>query len=233
MTLVLPLLAASAQARQRHNLAQPGEFDYFLLSLSLAPSFCALTPANQSKAECQALTEADFEQTPLTLHGLWPNRARVSVNLQPHDCGGPPFAVSRSVQAELHRMMPAGPGLERYEWRKHGTCSGLSSETYFATMAQLGQRANDTIGGAMRARQMLGHMVRIGDLLAAVAAADPDLAPAVVVSCRSPRGGGEALIEEIRVTLSKDFRPIPASSVGMGQNSGCPGGAGRVPSLPE
>jgi hypothetical protein len=52
-----------------------------------------------------------------------------------------------------------------------------------------------------------------------------------VVDCRSPRGGGEALIDEIRVVLSKDFRPMPAASVGPGQNSGCPLGAGRVPDV--
>ena len=233
LSLALLLVAATAQAREHPAFADSGGFDHFLLSLSLAPSFCELTPANRSKAECQALTQADFEQTPLTLHGLWPNRARLSVNRQPHDCDGPPFEVSRSVQAELRRMMPAGPGLERYEWRKHGTCSGLSPERYFAMMAQLGQRANDTIGGAMRARHMLGNVVRISDLLEAVAATDPDLAPAVIVSCRRPRGAREALIEEIRVTLSKDFLPIPASDVGMGQNSGCPGGAGRVPNVTE
>ena len=135
------------------------------------------------------------------------------------------------MQAELRRYMPAGPGLERYEWRKHGTCSGLPSEDYFATMARLGQQANETIGAAMQSGHMLGQTLRISDLLGAVAAKDPALASAIVVSCRSARGGGAALVDEIRVTLSKDFRPVAASSVGMGQNSGCPGGTGRVPGV--
>jgi ribonuclease T2 len=223
------MLAASAQARSHHHASQPGAFDYFLLSLSIAPSFCALSAANQAKAECQALTETAFQQTPLTLHGLWPNRARVSVNRQPQDCEGPPFAVSDSVQTVLQRYMPAGPGLERYEWRKHGTCSGLSSEIYFATLAQLGQHANETIGAAMQTQHMFGQTIQISDLLTATAAKDPALAQAIVVDCRTPRGGGGALIDEIRVTLAKNFQPIPAASVGLGQNSGCPGGAGQVP----
>jgi ribonuclease T2 len=83
------------------------------------------------------------------------------VNRQPHDCPGPPFAISEPVQADLRRYMPGGPGLARYEWRKHGTCSGLSSETYFATLARLGRRANETIGAAMREQRMLGRTVRI------------------------------------------------------------------------
>ena len=225
------LLASPALARRHSRPAPAGAFDYYLLSLSVTPSFCALTPANQAKTECQALTEPAFQQTPLTLHGLWPNRADVSVNLQPHDCEGPPFAVSEAVQTELRRFMPAGVGLERYEWRKHGTCSGLSPESYFATMTALGRHADETIGAAMRSRHMLGQTVRINDLLAAVGAEDPALEVAIVVDCRTPRGGGAALIDEIRVTLSKDFRPIPAADVGLGRNSGCPSGAGLLPDV--
>jgi ribonuclease T2 len=223
------MAAPVAQARHRAEAIPAGDFDYFLLSLSVAPSFCSLSPGNQAKQECQLLTGTDFQRTPLTLHGLWPNRAGVSVNRQPHDCEGPPFTVSDAVQADLRRTMPGGPGLARYEWRKHGTCSGLSSEAYFGTMARLAQRANETIGAAMRDQHMLGRTVRIADLLKAAAERDQALDGAIVVDCRSPRGGGEALIDEIRIVLSKDFRPIAASGVGMGQNSGCPGGAGRLP----
>jgi ribonuclease T2 len=208
----------------------PGDFDYFLLSLSIAPSFCTLSPANQAKQECRSLTEAAFQETPLTVHGLWPNRAGVSVNRQPQDCPGRPYVEpAEDVQAALRRYMPGGSGLAHYEWRKHGTCSGLSSDRYFAAVAKLAQHANDTIGAVMRSKGMLGHSIVIADLLAAVGREDATLAPAIVVDCRHPRGGGEALVEEIRITLSKDLRPIPASSVGLGQNSGCPGGRGRVP----
>jgi ribonuclease T2 len=230
--LAMLLPALPTQARHRHQAAAPGAFDYYLLSLSIAPSFCVLSPANQAKQECQALTEADFRQTPLTVHGLWPNRAGVSVNLQPHDCEGPPLGpLPSATQAELRRYMPGGPGLARYEWRKHGACSGLAPEAYFAAVADLARKANDTIGTAMRDGGMLGQHLRIAELLAAVTARDAALAPAIVVDCRQPRGGGEALVDEIRVVLSKDLRPVPAASVGLGQNSGCPGGAGLVPDV--
>lgn len=228
---VLPLIAADPSgAGQRGGPSQPGDFDYYLLSLSIAPSFCALSPANKAKDECQALTETDFQNTPLTVHGLWPNRAHVSVNRQPHDCPGPPLdPLPEPAQADLARYMPGGPGLERYEWRKHGTCSGLASTEYFAAVVRLARHANDTIGAAMRERGMLGHTLRIADLLAAVAAREPALAQAIVVDCRFPRGGGQALVDEIRIVLSKDLVPIPAGNVGFGQNSGCPRGAGFVP----
>jgi len=235
VALAMLLPASSPQARHRHQAASaPGAFDYYLLSLSLAPSFCALSPANQAKQECQALTEAAFQRTPLTVHGLWPNRAGVSVNLQPHDCEGPPLGpLPEETRAELRRYMPGGPGLARYEWHKHGACSGLSPEAYFAAVADLARKANETIGAAMRDGGMLGQHLRISDLVSAVATRDAALAPAIVVDCRQPRGGGEAVVDEIRVVLSKDLQPMPAASVGLGQNSGCPRGAGLVPDVTQ
>jgi ribonuclease T2 len=230
---MLLLVAMAAQARSRAAPGQAGAFDYYLLSLSIAPSFCALSPANQAKAECRALTAIDFRQTPLTVHGLWPNRANVSVNRQPQDCDGPPLgSLPAAVEGELRRYMPAGPGLAHYEWRKHGACSGLSPEAYFTDVANLARHANDTIGAAMRDGGMFGRVVRIADLLASVGKRDPGLPPSIVVNCRSPRGGGQALIDEIRVTLSKGFVPIAAQSVGLGQNSGCAEGAGLLPDGP-
>jgi len=236
LIIIASLLAAGpSQARHRPggssadtggSAAATGDFDYYLLSLSVAPSFCALSAKNAAKEECRSLTEADFQQTPLTVHGLWPNRARVSVNRQPHDCEGAPFgALSDPVQTALRRYMPGGPGLERYEWRKHGACSGLSPESYFGSVARLAQHANETIGAAMRSKGILGHTLVITDLLAAV---NPALAAAIVVDCQQPRGGGGSLVDEIRIVLSKDLEPMPASSVGLGQNSGCAGGRGLV-----
>ena len=231
--LLLALPSMSQARRHRTHDAEAGSFDYYLLSLSVAPSFCALSPANQAKAECRTLTDAAYRQTPLTVHGLWPNRASVSVNRQPQHCPGPPLtALPDDLQARLRLYMPGGAGLARHEWETHGTCSGLSPEAYFTTLVRLAQAADGTIGSALRNNGMLGHQVRIGDLVARVAAVNPALARAVVVSCRFPRGGqggGQALISEIRITLSKDFAPIPADGVGLGQNSGCPQGAGFLP----
>ena len=240
----ITLLAAPAMSEARHHRhgsqgraqkygAEAGAFDYYLLSLSVAPSFCALSPANQAKAECRMLSDADYRRMPLTVHGLWPNQARVSVNRQPQHCPGPELTtLPPDLQAQLRRVMPGGAGLARHEWERHGTCSGLSPEAYFTTLVRLAQSADGSVGAVLRDDGLLGHTVRITDLLARVAARDPALAQAIVVSCRfarSPGGGGQALIEEIRVPLSKNLAPIPAGSVGMGQNSGCPQGAGFLP----
>lgn len=232
---------ASSEARHhRHGLqgrsqafgSEAGAFDYYLLSLSIAPSFCALSPANQAKAECRMLSDADYRRMPLTVHGLWPNRTGVSVNRQPQHCPGPELTtLPPDLQAQLQRVMPGGAGLARHEWERHGTCSGLSPEAYFATLVRLARSVDGSVGAVLRDDGLLGRSVRVTDLLARIAARDPALAQAVIVSCRFARGagGGQALIEEIRVPLSKDLAPIPASSLGMGQNSGCPQGTGFLP----
>jgi ribonuclease T2 len=224
------LVVSTANARYRAAAGEAVDFDYFVLSLSLAPSFCALSPANQAKEQCATLTTAAFEATPLMVHGLWPNLAGVSSNDQPQDCPGPPFeGLSPAIEQELRRYMAGGPGLARYEWRKHGVCSGLLSTTYFAALATLAQHANEKIGAVMREHGMLGHQVRINDLLAAVAVSDADLASAIIVSCQTPRGGAAPLIDELRIVLSKDLEPMPAISVGLQQNSGCHDGEGMIP----
>jgi ribonuclease T2 len=208
-----------------------GDFDYYLLSLSLSPSFCALSPRNQSTRECRTLDAATFQRTPLTAHGLWPNRIGASVNRQPQFCDGPPFHVSGEVKADLRDTMPGGEGLARHEWQRHGTCSGLSPDVYFGKLVDLTRRANQTIGKAMQDTGAIGHTLRIDALLDAIRTRNPALASAIVVSCRTPRGGGRALVAEIRVILDKNFNPIPASDVRFGQNSGCPRGEGHVPGV--
>jgi len=232
------LLSALAPAQARHPRpverpgGEAGDFDYYLLSLSIAPSFCTLSGATQAKQECRSLTQAAFQQTPLTVHGLWPNHVRVSVNRQPHDCRGAAFGpLPEEVEASLQRFMPGGPGLQRHEWQKHGACSGLSPEAYFTEIVRLAMFANDSIGAVMRRQGMLGHSMMIADLLDGVGASDPALASAIVVDCRQPRGGGEGLVDEVRIVLSKDFQPVSADSVGLGQNSGCAGGRGLVPDV--
>lgn len=249
-TLAIVLAAspsfASHHGSPRHGNRQkpvaarnvPGHFDYYMLSLSLAPSFCAPGGGHQNKIECQQLTEDAFEQTPLTIHGMWPNLIGVSGSHQPGDCPGPALGtLPDALTADLNRYMPGGDqhdmpdggSLQDHEWMKHGRCSGLSQADYFGAAVTLAKRADDTIGVAMRDQNMLGNAVKIDDLLDAVRAKDPDLAAAIIVDCQTQKGGGQANIGEIRVIIGKDLNPVPVENVRMRHNSGCPQGAGFVP----
>jgi len=216
--------------RHREEAQGAGGFDYYLLSLSIAPSFCALSPHNAASAECRALTPASYHATPLTVHGLWPNRSFVSAGRQPQHCPAAPFApLPSGLQSALDRYMPGGAGLERHEWERHGSCSGLSETDYFAAILRLARTADDSLGATLRQRGLFGSEVRVDALRVGLAQRDPGLAAALVVSCRSPRGGGRALVDEIRLTVGRDLAPIPAARVGLGANSGCPSGAGFLP----
>jgi ribonuclease T2 len=238
MAALFCLLSIVSTSQAKHSQAKhnkPGDFDFYLLTLSFAPSFCSLSAANRSKDECRELTEQNFEATPLTIHGLWPNRAHVSVKNQPADCAHAQLQLSDAVQTNLARYMPGGPDLEKHEWDKHGTCSGLSPDDYFSTAVGLAKQMNDVVGGVMRDNGMLGGQVNVRQLVDGVAAKDQALAASMVVTCmqsQADRGQKrDSVVEEIRFTLSKDFQPVAASSVGMGQTSGCPGGVARIPSV--
>jgi ribonuclease T2 len=65
------------------------------------------------------------------VHGFWPQYERG----YPQNCagGGP---VSQEI---IQRMLPLMPNakLIQHEWSKHGTCSGLNQDKYFATVEQV------------------------------------------------------------------------------------------------
>jgi ribonuclease T2 len=136
------------------SCAEPARFDYYLLALSVAPAFCEDEPQRKQKfAQCRALSAPGFKSVPLTLHGLWPNRAD---RRHPAYCSGeaggafcrlPPLRLPADTRARLGRVMPAAADcLDRYQWAKHGSCSGLAEADYFAASAALTERVNRAIG---------------------------------------------------------------------------------------
>lgn len=97
-----------------------GNFDFYLLSLSWSPGFCA-TPAGKNDAE-QCAPGRKFA---FVLHGLWPQYEQKG---WPEDCGTEP--VDPALVQKMLGDMPAEK-LVAHEWQKHGTCSGLSEKDYF------------------------------------------------------------------------------------------------------
>ncbi len=101
--------------------AQPaGQFDFYLLSLSWSPDFCQLKPW---QPECR-------KQSGFVLHGLWPNYIK----------GYPEFCSGETLSAEVVKKYLSqfpSESLLRHEWKKHGTCSGLTAENYFRRTQQL------------------------------------------------------------------------------------------------
>ncbi|MGZ4733374.1 MAG: ribonuclease T2 family protein [Terriglobales bacterium] len=125
---MLPVLIPSAFAKhhRRHNdSGGGGQFDYYLLSLSWAPNYCAGHPSDRS-SECRIGGHKDF-----VLHGLWP---QASGGAPPMSCAKASPVATATVDHML-QFMPSR-GLIQNEWEKHGTCSGLSAQDYFSQAEQ-------------------------------------------------------------------------------------------------
>ncbi len=112
---------ACAKHRSYASDNAPGQFDYYLLTLSWAPEFCATHSGNASSTECDPGRHYGF-----VVHGLWPENDDGSY---PQHC-----APARPVaQSAVQQMLPIMPdrGLIQHEWATHGTCSGLETKEYF------------------------------------------------------------------------------------------------------
>ncbi len=136
--LLVALLGGAPAAKRKRERA---DFDYYVLALAWAPTFCIEHPSDRS-SECRVGNRTTF-----VLHGLWP---QAEAGPPPMDCGGSPVA-QRIVQLMLNYMPSAS--LIQHEWMKHGTCSGLSAEQYFgqARQAAGNLRIPDEVGNLTRA----------------------------------------------------------------------------------
>lgn len=225
--------------------AAPARFDYYLLALSMAPAFCEDRPERtRTFAQCRQLDEASFKALPLTLHGLWPNRLN---RRHPAFCGAhsggafcrlPAIRLPAETRARLGRTMPgAADCLDRYQWAKHGSCSGLPEGDYFAVSAALTERVNRALGPVLAAN--MGREVPLDALRAALQKNDPALLDATTFDCRTPNTADRAkrrpMLREIRVSFVRNpatgapGKPLDYRSIGHTHyNSGCPGGRAYV-----
>jgi ribonuclease T2 len=206
LTAAFAMLAAlSAEARHHHAPAhrseQPGQFDYYVLSLSWAPTYC-LTHVDDSD-ECSGKGYG------FVLHGLWPQ----------YDAGGYPencpaqFGLSADAAAKGGRIYPSAR-LMQHEWREHGTCSGLDALEYFNTADRA--MAVVRIPAALEAPRSQQSLTaeRISNLFQT---ANPQLAAdGITLACN------RAELSEVRVCLTRDLTP---RSCGRAVHSNCP----RVP----
>ena len=163
---------------------EPGAFDFYVLSLSWAPSWCATAGESRGSRQCETGRNPGF-----VVHGLWPQNERGF----PSDCDAFPRAPSRIAMAEAEGVFPED-GLARYQWRKHGSCSGLDPASYFraARRAKEAVTIPDNLAG--------GRLAPI-EIARRFVAANPGLRPDMMaVTCRRDR------LEEVRVCFTKDLR---------------------------
>ena len=166
-----------------------GNFDFYVLALSWSAGFCELTGGG--KSQCEPGSNLGF-----VVHGLWPQYERGF----PSNCGFAP-APSRIALDRAKGVYP-DEGLARYEWRKHGSCTGLSPGDYFDSVARA--RATVTIPEnfvKLSSDQNFATM----EIERAFLDANPRLRPGMLgVGCQ--RG----VLEEVRICLTKDLREFRA-----------------------
>jgi ribonuclease T2 len=183
-----PATAASTDRSRPRGASVPGDFDFYVLSLSWSPGFCDTGGAEKHRSQCGAGSGLGF-----VVHGLWPQYETGF----PSDCGPAGRSPSRIALEGAKGVYP-DVNLARYEWRKHGTCSGKSPTDYFADVRRA--RGAIEIPPPFRSASDKQTWTPI-DIERAFIAANPKLRPDMMgIACRS------GVLEEVRVCFSKDLR---------------------------
>lgn len=188
--LILLALAGVAQSRALAEGEAAGDFDYYVLSLSWSPTWCALEGERRGSPQCD-----DGKAFGWVLHGLWP---------QYEEGGWPQFCrtgqrdPSRAETAAMADIMGT-TGAAWYQWQKHGRCSGLSAGTYLGA-ARLAFERVTTPDVFQRLRDDVTLPARVVE--EAFLKADPGLsADMLTITCKAGR------IQEARLCLTRRLEP--------------------------
>ena len=185
LALAVLLFAASARA----DGERAGEFDYYVLSLSWSSAWCALEGDARDDPQCD-----DGRGLTFVLHGLWPQFDRG----WPQYCRTVERDPPRATTAAMADIM-GGSGVAFYQWKKHGRCSGLSADAFFATARRA--FASVTVPPLFfRVRRDLEVPPEV--IESAFLESNPGLSrDMVTVTCRA------GLIQEVRICMDKDLSP--------------------------
>jgi ribonuclease T2 len=165
-----------------------GDFDYYVMALSWSPNWCATTGDARDADQCDPKHDYGW-----ILHGLWPQFERG----YPSNCRTSKRDPSRSQTRAMSDIMASG-GLAWHQWKKHGRCSGLSSDDYFAL-------SRETYGSVTRPSVLrkLEKTVRLPATLIeeAFLEANPKLDPEMItITCKGK------YVQEARICMTKDLQ---------------------------
>jgi ribonuclease T2 len=191
--LALGLLLWAGQASAGQGGSPRTGFDFYVLSLSWSPSYCAAEGEAANRQQCAAGRPYAF-----VVHGLWPQFERG----YPQNCRVAESDVTRQRLQSLYDLMPSA-GLIRYQWRKHGSCTGLPQEDYFRILRAARERVKvpPEFGRLQQHRSIDPDIVEDAFLKA-----NPALsAEGIAVTC------DRRYLREVRICLNKDltYRTCP------------------------
>jgi ribonuclease T2 len=181
-------VTASAQDRRQNT---PGEFDFYVLSLSWSPSFCEEAAERGNSGRSQA--QCGGRPFSFVVHGLWPQYEHGF----PEYCERPSPRLDRNIMTSMLDLMPA-PGLIFNEWDKHGTCSGLGPRGYFETIRKARAAVKIPPEFIELAAPKTVSPAEIEDAFIKV---NPGLSSsAIAVTCNRTR------LSEVRICMGKDLQ---------------------------
>jgi ribonuclease T2 len=187
LVLALIMLAGSLRA----DGEKAGEFDYYVLALSWTPTWCALEGDARGSEQCDATKDFGW-----TLHGLWPQFHQG----WPSFCRTSERQPSRSMTNGMSDIMGTS-GLAWHQWKKHGTCSGLSAQDYYA----LSREAYGKVNRPALFRKLKDPVKVPAKVIEEAFLKENPLLKAntLTITCKQGR------IQEARICLSKDLDPVP------------------------
>lgn len=189
-----PPAQQQGSAFRRGPAASTGRFDFYVLSLSWSSGFCATNERGGGANQCGIGSNLGF-----VVHGLWPQYERGF----PSDCDASARPPTRVALDAAKGLFP-DEGLARYEWRKHGTCSGKSAQDYFADV----KFAREKIRIPKEFENLKSEeRVAPSDITRAFEEANPRIRPGMMAV-----GCAKGVLQEVRVCMTKDlrdFRPCP------------------------
>jgi ribonuclease T2 len=183
------VLAAAVAQSPAQDAA--GQFDFYVLSLSWSPSFCAA--ATERGTNRGPSLQCGARPYSFVVHGLWPQYDHGF----PEFCQVPAPRLARGIVSSMLDLMPA-PHLVFNEWDKHGTCSGLTPRVYFDTVRKA--RAVVKIPPEyINPQETL--TVSPAEVEDAFVKANPELSPgSMAIVCNKKR------LTEVRICLSKNLK---------------------------
>ncbi|MCP5072386.1 MAG: ribonuclease T2 [Rhodobacteraceae bacterium] len=167
---------------------RPGEFDYYVLALTWSPNWCAVE--GDAKGEDQCHERHDYGWV---LHGLWPQNEQG----WPSYCRTTEPAPSRTVTGAMVGLMGSS-GLAWHQWKKHGTCSGLSAKAYF----DLSRLAYEQINRPQIFRKLPRTMTLPAKVVEdAFLETNPNLLQnQITITCKS------GYVQETRICMTRDLK---------------------------
>lgn len=234
LTILLTFATASPAAPIKR---EAGRFDYYVLALSWQPAFCEF---HTDKPECHDQTDARYDAKSLALHGLWPSVrgdtrhdygfCGVSRDVQEKDrrrawCAMPALNLPESEHERLTMFMPGARScLERHEWFRHGSCSGLAENDYFDKALALTEQLGKTKFQAYITKN-IGKRVNLKSLRDEF---EKDYgrgsSRGLILQCDSQHG--TSMLTEVRLYFKKDALDTPLSGAALiradeREKSGC------------